>query len=75
MASNSSTDRVAAGRIGRPHGLFGDITIVPVDPRWFERGAELWSGDSRFVVASSRRNRDRGMIVRFEGVTDRPGAE
>ena len=55
--------------------MFGDITIVPVDPRWFVPGAELWSGETRFVVVSSRPNRDRGMIVRFEGTTDRPGAE
>ena len=75
LASSSSTDRVPAGRIGRPHGLYGDITIVPVDSRWFAAGAELWSGDSRFVVASSRSNRDRGMILRFEGVDSRQGAE
>jgi len=55
--------------------LYGDITIVPVDPRWFQPGCTLWSEDATFVVASSRANRDRGMIVRFEGVADRPGAE
>lgn len=55
--------------------MYGDITIVPVDPRWFQPGSELYSEDATFVVASSRANRDRGMIVRFEGVADRPGAE
>jgi len=57
--------------------LYGDVTVVSDDARWFwfDSGAGLWAGDVRFVVASSRLNRDRGLIVRFEGVTDRIGAE
>ena len=35
----------------------------------------LWSGETRFVVAASRPYRDKGLAVRFEGVSDRAAAE
>ena len=35
----------------------------------------LWSGETRFVVAASRPYRDKGLTVRFEGVSDRAAAE
>jgi 16S rRNA processing protein RimM len=75
LASSSSTSRVFAGRIGRPHGLEGDVTVVPEDSRWFYAGRVLWSGDTRFVVAASQPYRDKGLTVRFEGVADRIAAE
>ena len=75
LASSSSTDHVPAGRIGRPHGLHGEVTILPEDPRWFAPGSQLWADDRCFTVASSQKYRDRGLTVRFEGISDRPGAE
>jgi len=74
-ASNSSTEPPIAGRIGRPHGLRGEVTVVPEDPAWFTPGAEMSAGDRLLVVGASRPYRDRGLVVSFEGVSDRGSAE
>lgn len=50
--------------------------MVPGDPGWFLPGSEFLDGDGRrFVVSSARPYRDRGLVVAFEGVTDRAAAE
>jgi 16S rRNA processing protein RimM len=77
---SSSTDRggVVVGRIGRPHGLAGEVTVLPEtdDARRFSPGAEMRTESGRsLVVRSSSPYRDRGLIVGFEGVTDRNQAE
>lgn len=66
-----------AGEIGKPHGTAGDVYVIRIsdDPHRFDPGASLTHQDGRvLVVASSRVHRDR-FLVRFEGVTDREGAE
>lgn len=66
------------GRIGKPHGLRGESTVLPTtdDPGRFAVGAVLSTDDGReLVVAASAPYRDRGLIVHFEGVSDRRGAE
>ena len=68
--------RLELGRIGRAHGLRGEVHIVPitnVEGR-FAPGAHLWVGDEEHVVASSRPQQDR-FLVRFEGIDDRTAAE
>lgn len=77
---NSSTDRVPVGRIGRPHGVNGEVTVVVIsdDPLRFAPGAVLTTdvGDpAALTVISSRTHRDRGLIVAFEGCGDRDAAE
>ena len=66
------------GRIGRPHGVRGEVTVVPDgdDPGRFSPGAELLTdrGDTLVVVAS-RPYRDKGLVVGFTGVDDRNAAE
>jgi 16S rRNA processing protein RimM len=70
------------GRIGRPHGVRGDMYLDLLSDRE-ERvapGAQLWcrdqsskdqsSRDRLLVVAKSRRAMDR-WVVSFEGITDR----
>jgi 16S rRNA processing protein RimM len=60
------------GRIGRPHGVRGDMYLDLLSDRE-ERvapGAQLWCGDQMLVIAASRRAMDR-WVVSFEGVTDR----
>ena len=64
------------GRITRPHGVRGDVLVVLTTNRT-ERlriGAVLASGESEFVVRSSRSHKG-GWIVAFEGVSDRDAAE
>ena len=66
-----------AGQIGKPHGTAGDVYVVRIsdDPHRFEAGARLIHEDGReLFVTASRAHRDR-FLVRFEGITDRSGAE
>lgn len=66
------------GRIGKPHGLKGESTVVPStdDPKRFAPGTVFLTENGReLVIASSQPYRDRGLLVRFEGVSDRKGAE
>lgn len=56
----------------------GEVTVVPDtdDPDRFVRGAVLTTDDGREVtIRSVKPYRDRGLIVAFEGVVDRPAAE
>lgn len=68
--------RLEVGRIGRAHGLHGEVSVVAITNRLdrFEQGATLYVGDRRLTVASSRRHQDR-WLVRFDGVDDRTAAE
>ena len=66
------------GRVGRPHGIRGEVTVLPAtdDPRRFAPGSELHAeGGRRLVVRSVSPYRDRGLVVGFEGVDDRNSAE
>jgi 16S rRNA processing protein RimM len=66
-----------AGEIGKPHGLAGEVYVVPIsdDPRRFEPGSILLHGDGReLVVESSRTHRNR-LLVKFAGLDDRSAAE
>jgi len=51
------------------------VTLVSDDGGWFAPGAVLWSGDTALTVVAARPYRDRGMVVAFEGITDRTAAE
>jgi 16S rRNA processing protein RimM len=68
--------RLEVGRIGRAHGLRGEVAVVLTSDR-HERlapGAELFVDDRSLVVASARPHQQR-MLVRFEGIGDRTAAE
>jgi len=64
------------GRVGRPHGLKGEVvvTLHTDRPERTRPGAVLHAGDRTLVVASARPHQGR-WLVRFEGITDRIGAE
>ena len=64
------------GRVGRPHGLKGEVvvTLHTDRPERTRPGAVLHAGDRTLVVASARPHQGR-WLVRFEGITDRNGAE
>jgi 16S rRNA processing protein RimM len=68
--------RLEIGRVGRPHGLRGEVTIVPITNRAerFEAGQRMWSGERQLVIATSRPHHG-GHLVRFEGIDDRNAAE
>ncbi len=75
-APHSSPIRV--GRIGRPHGVRGEVTVLVEtdDPTRFSAGAVLHREPGEdLVVERSQPYRDRGRIVAFSGVGDRSAAE
>jgi 16S rRNA processing protein RimM len=68
--------RLEVGRIGRAHGLKGEIAVSLTSERE-ERlapGAELWT-DSRSLVVTSARPHQHRWLVCFEGISDRTVAE
>lgn len=68
---------VIVGTLGRAHGLRGELAVHlrTDDPeRRFAAGAVVSAGGTPRVVASSRRH-SGVWLLRFEGVTDRTGAE
>lgn len=68
--------RLEVGRIGRAHGLRGEVVVTPVSniAERFARGATLWIDGQPMLIVSSRPNQHR-YVVRFDGVDDRNGAE
>ncbi len=68
--------RLEVGRVGRAHGLRGEVAVHLTSDRR-ERlapGAELFIDDRSVVVASARPHQQR-VLVRFEGIADRTAAE
>ena len=68
--------RLEVGRIGRAHGLRGEVAVSFISDR-VERlapGASLWIGDRELVVTSSRPHQQRWLVC-FDGVNDRNEAE
>ncbi len=68
--------RLEVGRIGRAHGLQGEVSVTPISnrPERFEAGSVLFVGDRTLRIVSSRPHQDR-WLVRFEGIDDRDSAE
>ena len=68
--------RLEIARIGKAHGLRGDVHVWPVTDRdeRFASGARSYVGSRELVVANARRQSDH-WVVHFEGVDDRNAAE
>lgn len=69
-------DVVEVGRVGRAHGVRGELTVTLITDRE-ERlapGTSLRVGDEWLVVAAARHAGNR-WLVSFEGVVDRTAAE
>jgi 16S rRNA processing protein RimM len=68
--------RLEVGRVGRAHGLRGEVHVVAVTnrPERFARGSRLLVGDRALVIESSRPS-GSGWVVQFAGVGDRNAAE
>lgn len=70
------TTRLEVGRIGRAHGLNGEVAVTFTTNR-DERhavGSELFAGERRLVVESVRPHQQR-WLIRFTGIDDRDAAE
>jgi 16S rRNA processing protein RimM len=70
------TDRLEIGRIGKAHGLRGEVVVDAIsnrDERFLPGSVLYLSGESREIM-SSRRHQNR-WLVRFEGIEDRTAAE
>ncbi|HEX6261554.1 MAG TPA: ribosome maturation factor RimM [Actinomycetota bacterium] len=77
MTPERGTDGLlAVGRVGKPHGLRGEVTVEPLTdtPDRFAPGATLRMESGELTVAASRPHQRR-MLVLFEGVEDRNQAE
>ena len=69
-------ERLEVGRVGRAHGLHGEVSVTAVSnrPERFAPGSVLYVGDDRLVVGAARPHQGR-WLVRFEGISDRTSAE
>lgn len=81
--ADAPTDRtdpeyVAVGRIGRPHGLGGDVFVAPWtdDPASrFATGAVLIADPGSLTIGWSRVQGGGKLVVHFDGVNERAAAE
>ncbi len=68
---------VVVGRIGRAHGIRGDLGVdIRTDEpeRRFAPGSSVIAGTRTLTIVSTRQHSGR-LIVRFDGVNDRTAAE
>lgn len=77
--SSSTDDRVHVGRIGRPHGLKGEVTVVAStdNPDRFVAGSSFLTDEAqprRLTIAETRKHHGY-LLIRFDGCEDRDDAE
>jgi len=73
--SGAPAERLEIGRIGRPHGVRGEVMVTLTTDR-AERvapGTQWWVDDREMVVEASRPHQGR-YIVRLSGLDDRGAA-
>jgi 16S rRNA processing protein RimM len=73
------TDRIVVGRIGRAHGLAGELYVRSESdtPGRFRAGAVFVTDEAsprQLEIRSSRRHNER-LLVTFAGISDRSAAE
>jgi 16S rRNA processing protein RimM len=68
--------RLVVGRIGRAHGLRGEVAVTFSSnrPERAEPGSVLYAGERELVIDAARPHQGR-MLVQFAGVDDRTAAE
>ncbi|MGH4023033.1 MAG: ribosome maturation factor RimM [Pseudonocardiaceae bacterium] len=72
-----SDSRRVVGRVGRPHGLRGEVTVqVRTDSpeQRFALGARFGAGPDRTLTVAAVRPHAGALRVRFDGVSDRAAA-
>jgi 16S rRNA processing protein RimM len=67
------SDRVAVGRVGRPHGLDGSFVVERPsdDPGRFARGAVLFAGGEPATVVESKRAGGDRLVIRLDRRVER----
>lgn len=68
---------LAVGRIGRPHGIRGEVNVEPlseVEAR-FQPGSVLRLERGGTLTVASARRHQRRLLVKFEEIADRTAAE
>ncbi len=72
----SGESRLEIGRVGRAHGLKGEVAVTFTSnrPERVMVGASVFAGERELVITASRPHQGR-MLVRFDGVDDRTTAE
>ena len=70
------SQQLEIGRIGKAHGLRGEVVVEAISNRdeRFQPGSVLYVSGVARSVATSRRHQNR-WLVRFEGIDDRNAAE
>ena len=68
---------MVAGAVGKPHGLEGEVYVVPIsdDPRRFQPGADVVHDDGRVLRVEATRPHGSHLLIKFEGVDSRSDAE
>ena len=76
MSTLSTDDLREVGRIGRAHGIRGEVYVVLITDRQdrLAPGARLLAG-SRWLSVSESRQQQQRWLVHFEGIHDRTAAE
>lgn len=77
MLPDGDSQRVV-GRVGRPHGLRGEVTVqVRTDSpeQRFAPGVQFGAGPDRALTVDSVRPHAGALLVRFVGVPDRAAAQ
>jgi 16S rRNA processing protein RimM len=75
MASKSGGSRaVAAGRVGRAHGLDGSFYVTGARPRLLAMGTAV-TVDGRTAAVARRAGTDEHPILRLDGIADRDAVE
>jgi 16S rRNA processing protein RimM len=67
------SDRVAVGRVGRPHGLDGSFFVEDAsdDARWFARGSRLVAGGEEAEVVAAKRGAGGRPVIRLDRAVPR----
>ena len=70
------TDRVVVGRVVKPHGIRGEVAVNVLSdvPGRLDAGVSVRGRGREWTIAASRWHQGR-LLVRFDGVADRNGAE
>jgi 16S rRNA processing protein RimM len=76
MVPPAPGDRLVVGRVGRAHGLRGEMAVrfTSNRPERSALGSVLYAGERELVIDASRPHQGR-MLVHFAGVDDRTAAE
>lgn len=73
-----ATSRVVVGRLGRPHGIRGEVTVeIRTDePELrFAPGSSVFLSDGKTIEIQSIRWHQNLLLVKFAGIEDRNGSE